>query len=95
MQKEGVGSEVGTGSGSVSQRYGSPDPHQNVTDLQHCYEHPNQSRWTTDEDIHKSKDNNKTKNAQCYVSESKRPGFFLQNKDLNKNGRSGSGIKNH
>jgi hypothetical protein len=23
-----------------------------------------------------------------------RPGFFLQNKDLDKNGRSGSGVKN-
>jgi hypothetical protein len=31
----------GAGSGSISQRYGSgdldPDPHQNVTDLQHWY----------------------------------------------------------
>jgi len=35
--KKGVGSGVGSGSGSISQRYGSvdPDPHQNVTDLQH------------------------------------------------------------
>ncbi len=35
MKKE-VGS--GVGSGSISQRYGSwdPDPHQNVTDPQHC-----------------------------------------------------------
>jgi hypothetical protein len=33
--KKGVGS--GAGSGFISQRYGSgdPDPHQNVTDLQH------------------------------------------------------------
>jgi hypothetical protein len=41
LEKE-VRSEVGFGSGSrsISQRYGSadldPDPHQNVTDLQHC-----------------------------------------------------------
>jgi hypothetical protein len=36
--KKGVGSEVGSGSGSISQKYGSgdPDPHQNVTDPQHC-----------------------------------------------------------
>jgi hypothetical protein len=38
--KKGVGSGVGygAGSGSISQRYGSghPDPHQNVTDPQHC-----------------------------------------------------------
>jgi hypothetical protein len=29
---------VGSGSGSISQRYGSvdPDPHQKVTDRQHC-----------------------------------------------------------
>jgi hypothetical protein len=29
----------GVGSGSISQRYGSgdPDPHQNVTDPQHCF----------------------------------------------------------
>jgi hypothetical protein len=34
--KKGVG--FGVGSGSISQRYGSgdPDPHQNVTDPQHC-----------------------------------------------------------
>ncbi len=36
--KKGVGS--GTGSGTISQRYGSgdpdQDPHQNVTDPQHC-----------------------------------------------------------
>ncbi len=34
--KKGVGS--GVGSGSISQRYGSrdPDPHQNITDPQHC-----------------------------------------------------------
>jgi hypothetical protein len=34
--KKGVGS--GIGSGSISQRYGSadPDPHQYVTDPQHC-----------------------------------------------------------
>ncbi len=34
--KKAVGS--GVGSGSISQRYGSgdPDPHQNVTDPQHC-----------------------------------------------------------
>jgi len=39
--KKGVGSGVGAGSGSesISQRYGSgdPDPHQNVTDPQHCH----------------------------------------------------------
>ncbi len=39
--KKGVGSEVGSGSGSISQRYGSgdsdPDPYQNVTDPQHCF----------------------------------------------------------
>jgi hypothetical protein len=38
--KKGVGCEVGfrSGSGSISHRYGSadPDPHQNVTDPQHC-----------------------------------------------------------
>ncbi len=36
--KKGVGSRVGSGSGSISQRYGSgnPDPRQNVTDPQHC-----------------------------------------------------------
>jgi hypothetical protein len=35
----GVGSRVGPGSGSISQRNGSadPDPHQNVTVPQHCY----------------------------------------------------------
>jgi hypothetical protein len=35
--KKEVGSEVGSGSGSISQRYGSADtdPHQNVTDPQH------------------------------------------------------------
>jgi hypothetical protein len=34
----GSGSEVRSGAGSISQRYGSenPDPHQNVTDPQHC-----------------------------------------------------------
>jgi hypothetical protein len=34
--KKGVG--FGVGSGSISQRYGfeNPDPHQNVTDPQHC-----------------------------------------------------------
>jgi hypothetical protein len=31
--KQAAGS--GIGSGSKSQRYGSPDPHQNVTDTQH------------------------------------------------------------
>jgi hypothetical protein len=38
--KKGVGSGVGSGSRSISQRYGSgdPDPHQNVTDPQHCPE---------------------------------------------------------
>ncbi len=86
MQKEGDRSGVGTGSGSVSERYGSadPDPHQNVTDLQHCYEHPNQSRWTIDEDIHKSKENNKNEESSMLrtVSESKRSRFFLD-----KNGR--------
>jgi hypothetical protein len=37
--KKGVGS--GVGSGSISERYGSgdPDPHQNVTDPQHCFLH--------------------------------------------------------
>jgi hypothetical protein len=40
--KKGVGSGVkfvsGSGAGSIRQRYGSadPDPHQNVTDPQHC-----------------------------------------------------------
>jgi hypothetical protein len=35
--KKGVGS--GVGSGSISDRYGAgdPDPHQNVTDPQHCF----------------------------------------------------------
>ncbi len=39
--KKVVGSGVGSGSGSISQRYGSgePDPHQNVTDPQHCSGH--------------------------------------------------------
>jgi hypothetical protein len=34
----GVVSGSGVGSGSICQRYGSgdPDPHQNVTDPQHC-----------------------------------------------------------
>ncbi len=31
--KKGVGS--GVGSGSISQRFADPDPHQNVTDPQH------------------------------------------------------------
>ena len=37
MKKE-IGSGVGSGSESISQRYGSgdPDPHQNITDPQHC-----------------------------------------------------------
>ncbi len=37
----GVGSGSGTGSGSISQRYGSgvPDPHRNVIDPQHCFQH--------------------------------------------------------
>jgi hypothetical protein len=37
--KKGVRTGVGSGSGSISQRYGSgdPDPHQNVTDPQHCF----------------------------------------------------------
>jgi hypothetical protein len=40
--KKVVGSGVGSGSGSaISQRYGSgdpdSDPHQNVTDPQHCF----------------------------------------------------------
>ena len=37
--KKEVGS--GVGSGSISQRYGSgdPDPHQNVTDPEHCVKH--------------------------------------------------------
>ncbi len=36
--KKGVGSGVGSESGSICPRYGSadPDPHQNVTDPQHC-----------------------------------------------------------
>jgi hypothetical protein len=38
--KKGAGSGVGSGSGarSIDQRYGyaDPDPHQNVTDPQHC-----------------------------------------------------------
>jgi hypothetical protein len=36
--KKGVGSGVVSGTGSISQRYGSgnPDPHQNVTVPQHC-----------------------------------------------------------
>jgi hypothetical protein len=36
--KKGVGS--GAGSRSTSQRYGSgyPEPHQNVTDPQHCFD---------------------------------------------------------
>jgi hypothetical protein len=35
--KKGIG--PGVGSGSISQRYasGDPDPHQNVTDPQHCF----------------------------------------------------------
>jgi hypothetical protein len=35
---KGVGSGVISGSGSISQRYGSadPDPHQNAMDPQHC-----------------------------------------------------------
>jgi hypothetical protein len=37
VTEESVGSGVGSGSGSISQRYRSvvPDPHQNVTDPQH------------------------------------------------------------
>jgi hypothetical protein len=27
------------GSGSISQRHGSADPHQNVMDPEHCFEH--------------------------------------------------------
>jgi len=36
----GTGAGAGTGYGSISQRYGSgdPEPHQNVTDPQHCPE---------------------------------------------------------
>jgi hypothetical protein len=36
--KKGVGSRVGSGYGSIFQRYGTgdPDPHQKVTDPQHC-----------------------------------------------------------
>jgi|LakMenEpi03Aug12_release.lakeMendotaPanAssembly.Ray.scaffolds.fasta_scaffold439282_1 hypothetical protein len=36
--KKGVGPGVGSGSRSISQRYGSGDldPHQNVIDPQHC-----------------------------------------------------------
>ncbi len=43
--RKGVGSGVGSGSragaGSIRQRYrsGNPDPHQNVTDPQHCLAH--------------------------------------------------------
>jgi hypothetical protein len=39
--KKGVGSGVGSGSGFISQKYGSgdPDPHQNVTDPQHWPHH--------------------------------------------------------
>jgi hypothetical protein len=39
-----VGCRVKSGSGSISQRYGSedPDPHQNVTDPQHCLKHSSQ-----------------------------------------------------
>jgi hypothetical protein len=33
--KKGVGSGVKSGDGSISQRYGSRDPHQNVMDPQH------------------------------------------------------------
>ncbi len=33
----GVGSGSGARSGSISQRYGSADPYQNVTDPQHCF----------------------------------------------------------
>jgi hypothetical protein len=35
--KKGIGSRVGSGFGSMGQRYesGDPDPHQNVTDPQH------------------------------------------------------------
>ncbi len=35
------GVETGVGSGSIRQRYrsGDPDPHQNVTDPQHCLAH--------------------------------------------------------
>jgi hypothetical protein len=37
--KKEVGSGVRSGSGSISQRYGSPDPgsHRNVTDTQHWF----------------------------------------------------------
>jgi hypothetical protein len=37
--KKGVRSRVGSRYRSISQRYGSvdPDPHQNVTDPQHCF----------------------------------------------------------
>ncbi len=36
--KTGAGSGVGSGAGSINQRYGSadPDPYQNVMDPQHC-----------------------------------------------------------
>jgi hypothetical protein len=38
----GSRSGAGSGTGSISQRYGSrdPDPHQNVTDPQHCWQRP-------------------------------------------------------
>ncbi len=38
INEERIGSGVGSGSGSIIQKYGSadPDPHQNVTDPQHC-----------------------------------------------------------
>jgi hypothetical protein len=38
-KKKGVGSGSGSGSGTICQRYGSgdPDPHRNITDLQHCF----------------------------------------------------------
>jgi hypothetical protein len=29
---------AGSGSGSISQRYGSADPHQNVMEPEHCYQ---------------------------------------------------------
>jgi hypothetical protein len=37
VMKKGVGSGVGSGSGFISQSYGSADPDQNVTDPQHYH----------------------------------------------------------
>jgi hypothetical protein len=51
-KKKGVGS--GVGSGSISQRYGpgDPDPHQNVTDPQHCFKRTKRYHETRKNRIH-------------------------------------------